>query len=126
MSVQLYTQEQIVHHLENTSPTKFMFSFNKAQRFPKVDKKGKTVDYEIFESVIKSRIQMTYKKANKVLKGEETAEYYTLVPIKAYFKGNKLKVLIGIARGKKTYDKRETIKNRDVEREVRKNIKNYK
>ena len=42
MSVQLYTQEQIVHHLENTSPTKFMYTFNKAQRFPNVDKKGKT------------------------------------------------------------------------------------
>ena len=41
-----------------------------------IDKKGNTVDYDIFESVIKSRIQMTYKKANKVLKGEETPEGY--------------------------------------------------
>ncbi len=41
-----------------------------------IDNKGKTVDYEIFESVIKSRIQMTYKKVNKVLKGEETPEGY--------------------------------------------------
>jgi len=32
-----------------------------------IDSKGKTVDYEIFESVIKSRIQMTYKKVNKIL-----------------------------------------------------------
>ena len=41
-----------------------------------VDNKGKTVDYEIFESVIKSRIQMTYKKVNKILNHEETPEGY--------------------------------------------------
>ena len=41
-----------------------------------VDKDGKTVDYEIFESVIKSRIQMTYKKVNKILNHEETPEGY--------------------------------------------------
>ena len=52
-------------------------------------------------------------------------EGYTLVPIKAYFKGNKLKVLIGIARGKKTYDKRESIKKKDMDREIKKQMKNY-
>ena len=41
-----------------------------------IDENGKTVDYEIFESVIKSRIQMTYKKVNKVLNHEETPEGY--------------------------------------------------
>ncbi len=41
-----------------------------------VDKNGKTIDYEIFESVIKSRIQMTYKKVNKVLEEEEIPEGY--------------------------------------------------
>ena len=41
-----------------------------------IDKEGNQVDYEIFESVIKSRIQMTYKKANKVLNEEETPEGY--------------------------------------------------
>lgn len=40
-----------------------------------IDKNGKTVDYEIFESVIKSRIQMTYKKVNKVLDGEVVEGY---------------------------------------------------
>ncbi len=38
----------------------------------------------------------------------------TLVPLRFYFKGNKVKVLLGLARGKKLYDKRETIKERDV------------
>ncbi len=40
-----------------------------------IDKNGKTVDYDIFESVIKSRIQMTYKKVNKVLNGEHVDGY---------------------------------------------------
>lgn len=41
----------------------------------------------------------------------------TIVPVKVYFKGNKIKVLLGIAKGKRSYDKRETIKERDVKRE---------
>ena len=41
-----------------------------------IDSNGKTVDYEIFESVIKSRIQMTYKKVNKILNNEEIPEGY--------------------------------------------------
>ena len=41
-----------------------------------IDKNGKTVDYEIFESVIKSRIQMTYKKVNKVIEDNEIPEGY--------------------------------------------------
>ena len=46
---------------------------------------------------------------------------------KLYFKKNKVKVLIGICKGKKLFDKRETIKERDLEREARKNQKyNYK
>ncbi len=40
----------------------------------------------------------------------------TVVPLKLYFKGNYAKVLIGIARGKKLYDKRESIKERDLRR----------
>ena len=41
-----------------------------------IDSKGKTVNYEIFESVIKSRIQMTYKKVNKILEENEIPEGY--------------------------------------------------
>ena len=51
---------------------------------------------------------------------------YTLVPLKLYFnQRNKLKVLLGVCKGKKDYDKRETIKQRDINREVKKNLKNY-
>ena len=40
MSDQLYTQEQIVNHQENSSPTKFMYSFSRAKRFPELDRRG--------------------------------------------------------------------------------------
>ena len=49
----------------------------------------------------------------------------TLVPLKGYFKDNKFKILLGVCRGKKNFDKRETIKERDIQREVKKNLKNY-
>ena len=48
----------------------------------------------------------------------------TIVPLKLYFKGNYAKVIIGLAKGKKLYDKRETIKKRDIERDIRKQFKN--
>lgn len=47
----------------------------------------------------------------------------TLVPLKVYFVKNKAKVLIGLAKGKKTYDKRETMKERDIQRNIQKNYK---
>ena len=49
----------------------------------------------------------------------------TLIPIKLYFKNNILKVSLGVCRGKKSYDKRESIKERDIKREALRNIKNY-
>jgi len=51
------------------------------------------------------------------------AEGYTLVPLKLYFKNNKVKIELGIAKGKKLYDKRETIKQRDIDRNIQANLK---
>lgn len=48
---------------------------------------------------------------------------FTLVPLKLYFKGGYAKLLIGLARGKKQYDKRETIKEKDVKRELDRKVK---
>lgn len=48
---------------------------------------------------------------------------YTLIPIKIYFKDNRAKLCLGVARGKKIYDKRATIKERDINREIQKQIK---
>lgn len=62
--------------------------------------------------------QEILKLNNKIKK-----EGYTLIPLKLYFKKDKAKILIGLSKGKKKYDKREVIKKRDLEREARKNLK---
>ena len=49
---------------------------------------------------------------------------HTLIPLKAYFKNGRLKILIGVCKGKKNYDKRETIKERDIKREIARDFKN--
>lgn len=54
----------------------------------------------------------------KIKKKIET-EHLTLVPTKAYFEGSNLKVEIAVARGKKLYDKRETLKKRDLDRRLK-------
>ena len=48
----------------------------------------------------------------------------TLVPLKMYFKRGRAKVLMGICRGKKMYDKRETMKKRDVQRDLDRAMRN--
>ena len=50
---------------------------------------------------------------------------YTLVPIKLYFKNGFAKILIGICKGKKNYDKREAIKKKDIQRDIDKQLKKY-
>lgn len=48
---------------------------------------------------------------------------FTLIPLKLYFKGGYAKVLIGLAKGKKQFDKREDIKQKDVKRELDRKVK---
>ena len=48
---------------------------------------------------------------------------FTLVPVRMYFKHGLVKIQLGIARGKKTHDKRETLKQRQIDRETRAMIK---
>ena len=52
------------------------------------------------------------------LKDKVKLDGYSLIPLKLYFKGNHAKILLGLCKGKKLYDKRETIKQRDIERSV--------
>ena len=59
---------------------------------------------------------------NKLL-GKIKEKGYTLVPLQVYFKDGKVKVEIGLARGKKLYDKREAIAKKDQRREAEKEIK---
>ena len=73
----------------------------------------------------RTRKLLLHKKEILKLFNKVDLDGNTLVPIKLYFKGNKAKILLGLAKGKKTYDKRETIKQRDINREVQKQLKNY-
>ena len=67
----------------------------------------------------RERKLLLHKKEIKKLLEEVKTEGYSLIPLKIYIKEGKAKVLIGLAKGKKLYDKRETIKKRDLEREGR-------
>ena len=71
----------------------------------------------------RTRKLLLHKKEILKLKNKIDLNGYTIVPLKIYFVKNKAKVLIGLAKGKKTYDKREDIKKRDIEREIRKEFK---
>ena len=73
----------------------------------------------------RTRKLLMHKKEILKLRDKLEIEGFTLVPIKLYFKGNKAKLLIGLAKGKKNYDKRESIKKKDVERQMAKDLKNY-
>lgn len=72
----------------------------------------------------RTRKLLLHKKEILKLRDKMVLNGNTLVPLKLYFKNNKVKILLGLAKGKKLYDKRETIKERDIQREIKKQIKN--
>jgi SsrA-binding protein len=66
---------------------------------------------------------LLHKREILKLGGRATERGLTLVPLKAYLKGGRVKVEIGLARGKKTHDKRESIKRKDIERDTRRAVR---
>ncbi len=76
-------------------------------------------------SETRNRKLLLHKKEIKKIENSISLNGLTLVPLKGYFKDNKFKILVGIGRGKKNYDKRETLKERDIKREVDKNLKRH-
>ncbi|MGN1371870.1 MAG: SsrA-binding protein SmpB [Candidatus Coprovivens sp.] len=66
----------------------------------------------------RTRKLLLHKNEIKKIKEKVDREGYSLVPLKAYLVNNRVKVLLGIGKGKKLYDKRETIKERDLKREA--------
>lgn len=75
----------------------------------------------------RTRKLLLHKKEINKLNERINLEGLTLIPLKVYFKENKLKVLLGLCKGKKVFDKRETIKERELKREASKLQKyNYK
>ena len=73
----------------------------------------------------RNRKLLLHKKEIKKVEEAVNLKGLTLIPLKLYFKNNILKVSLGVCRGKKDYDKREAIKERDMKREALRNIKNY-
>ena len=76
-------------------------------------------------SETRTRKLLLHKKEIKKINQAISTQGLTLIPLKLYFKENKLKVLLGVCRGKKNFDKRETMKERDLKRETQKKFKNY-
>lgn len=71
----------------------------------------------------RARKLLLNKRELKRLLGKVTERGYTIIPLKIYFKKGRAKLEIALAKGKKVYDRREEIKKRDLEREMRREAK---
>lgn len=76
------------------------------------------------ENETRTRKLLLHKNQIKKIDGDIKLKGVTLVPLRVYFKGPKVKVELGVCKGKKTFDKRESIKERDLTRELNKSMKN--
>ncbi len=72
---------------------------------------------------LRRRKLLLHKSEIRKLIGKTVEKGLTLVPTKMYFKNGKVKVVIGLARGKQDHDKRETLRRREVDRETRAAVK---
>ena len=73
----------------------------------------------------RKRKLLLHKKEIFKLKEKIEKEGFTLIPLKVYFNKNKVKVLIGVCKGKKNFDKREVLKEKEVKRKIERELKNY-
>ena len=71
----------------------------------------------------RTRKLLLNKKEILKLNDKINIEGYTLIPLKIYFVKGRAKVLVGVCKGKKNYDKRESIKEKDLQREISKSAK---
>jgi SsrA-binding protein len=72
---------------------------------------------------LRKRKLLLHRDELQKLVGKTVEKGMTLVPVRMYFKNGRVKVAVSLAKGKKEYDKRETIKRREVDRETRAAIK---
>ncbi len=72
---------------------------------------------------LRNRKLLLQKSEILTLEKESEQKGLTIVPLSVYNKGSKIKLEIAIVKGKKKFDKRETIKKRDTDREIRREIK---
>lgn len=74
---------------------------------------------------LRTRKLLLHKKQIDKLYGEMKQQGMSIVPLKVYLKDGYAKVLIGLAKGKKQYDKRESLKRKDQDRQIARAMKNY-
>jgi SsrA-binding protein len=72
---------------------------------------------------LRRRKLLLHKHEIRKMVGKTAERGMTLVPLRMYFKGGRIKLSIGLAKGKKEYDRRETIKRRETDRETRAALK---
>ena len=72
----------------------------------------------------RTRKLLLHKSEIRKLNDSVKLDGNTLIPLKLYFVKNRAKILLGVCKGKKNYDKRETIKERDIKRDISKKLKN--
>jgi len=75
---------------------------------------------------VHDRKLLLHRHEIKRLIGKVQERGFTLVPLRLYFKNGKVKVELGLARGKAKYDKRRDIQKREVDREIQREWKNYR
>ncbi len=73
---------------------------------------------------LRTRKLLLHRKEIEKLRGKAQQKGYTLMPLKIYFKNSHAKVEIGLAKGKRVYEKRETIKEREAKRTIERAMKN--
>lgn len=74
---------------------------------------------------LRTRKLLLHKKEIKRLIGKVEQKEYTLIPVKLYFVNGKVKVDLALAKGKKLFDKRETLKKKTMEREMERGRKGF-
>ncbi len=72
---------------------------------------------------LRTRKLLLHKKEISRIWGKTTQQGLTLIPLKIYFRQGRVKVEIGIAKGKRQYEKRESIKEREAKREIERHMK---
>jgi len=72
---------------------------------------------------VRTRKLLLHKKEIEKLQGKTQQKGYALIPLKIYFKGSNAKVEVGLAHGKKQYEKRETIKKKEADREIQRALR---
>jgi SsrA-binding protein len=72
---------------------------------------------------LRSRKLLLHKKELLKLKGKTSTKGLTIIPLRVYFVHNLAKVLLGVARGKREYDRRQDIAKREAERSIRQRLR---